>query len=118
MACWLIATLGCGERETGRYQVSGMAYRNGQPIAAGDLFIEPDTAKGNQGPQARAFIKAGKFDTIPGHGAVAGPVVVRVMARDGVAHAEAPEGVLLGKPLETRAELPAADSIQEFRFTE
>ena len=112
----LLAVIGCGPQNTGRYEVSGMVYRNGQLVAAGDLIIEPDAAKGNKGPQARAFIKQGKFATQPGQGAVAGSVVVRVLARDGVAHPEAPDGLLLGKPLELRVELPAADSEQEFHF--
>lgn len=44
-------------------RVSGTVMVDGKPHPLGMIVFEPDTAKGNRDPQARADIKDGRFDT-------------------------------------------------------
>ena len=63
-------------------ELSGEATHGGKPIPAGRIYFTPDSAKGNNGPQGFAPIKDGRYDTRnDGHGAVAGPMVVRYDAQ-------------------------------------
>ena len=115
LAIVLLATVaGCGANGPGRHQVTGTVRFAGQPVPKGEVIFEPDPAKNNKGPQARAFIEQGKFQTQPGQGAVAGPAVVRVLAYDGKAHPESPSGSALCLPYELHVDLPAADSTHDF----
>lgn len=93
-----LSLAGCGKTESENVvQVSGTAAYQGQPIPMGMIIFEPDSAKGNRGPQGYADIKDGKFDTrSSGKGVAAGPLIVRITGGDGVA----PEAFSpLGKPL-------------------
>lgn len=106
-----LAITGCSRRpRVARYEVSGTAHYSGKPVPAGEVVFEPDSQAGNVGPQGRAEIVAGRFRTWPDQGAVAGPVIVRVSAHDGVAHEENPRGCSLGPAAEIRVSLPAAAS--------
>ena len=54
---------GCGERGTQRIRVTGQVTFEGKPLPFGNITFEPDTAKGNRGPQGYARIQDGKYDT-------------------------------------------------------
>ena len=75
-----ISMSGCwgGQSGPARYQVSGKVTYAGQPVPGGMIYFDPDTAKGNHGPQGSGRIEDGKYQTSPGHGAVGGPHVVRI----------------------------------------
>jgi hypothetical protein len=68
---------GCG-RSDGLTSVSGRVTFRGEPVLRGDVFIEPDASQGNVGPQCRASIVNGVFESRPRYGAVRGPVNVVV----------------------------------------
>jgi hypothetical protein len=74
------------------------------------VVIEPDPEKGNQGTQTQGLIQDGHFRTLPGRGAIAGPVIITVNANDGVPTPFAPHGKLLFRSYQFRHELPAAAS--------
>jgi len=71
---------GCGGGGPKRHRVSGTVTFGGQPIPYGEVVFTPDAAKKNSGPQGKAPIKDGKFDTSfsDGMGAGSGPTVARV----------------------------------------
>ncbi len=102
----LLAVLGCGG--DGRVEVSGKVTWNGKPIPAGEIVIEPDSAKGNTGPQAYATIQDGTFRTDPARGSISGPVILTVRGYDGIPNGESPRGKRLFRPYEMRLELPQA----------
>ncbi|MCC7473762.1 MAG: hypothetical protein IT425_00075 [Pirellulales bacterium] len=54
---------GCGESGPKRDDVSGAVTWKGQPVPNGVIFINPDTRKGNKGPQGFALIRNGRYDT-------------------------------------------------------
>jgi hypothetical protein len=77
---------GCGGSDEGpaRADVSGTVTFKGQPLPIGKIIFEPDTSKGNSGPQAFADIKDGKYSTAEGgKGTVGGPHVIRINGWDG-----------------------------------
>ncbi len=77
---------GCGGSDDGppRADVSGTVTFKGQPVPVGKIIFEPDTSKGNSGPQAFADIKDGKYSTAEsGKGTVGGPHVIRINGWDG-----------------------------------
>ena len=84
LACLLIVLLlmipACGESGPQRFQVSGEAKFDGQPIVYGDVVFTPDGSKSNSGPQGVAYINNGKFDTRgpEGKGIAGGPTVIHV----------------------------------------
>lgn len=81
-ACALLA--GCAEDGPPRYDVSGMVSFNGEPVPRGTIVFEPDTKKGNKGPQGFADIKDGHFNTADGgKGTVGGPHIARIAGFDG-----------------------------------
>ncbi|MDZ7617037.1 MAG: hypothetical protein U1E05_08535 [Patescibacteria group bacterium] len=111
------AAVACGcSRSDGptRYPVSGAVTHGGQPIAGGQVEFEPDGSKGNRGPAAYATIRQGKFATDKGEGTVGGPHVVRILATDGKANPESPDGNMVFSPFETTADLPKSAVVQDF----
>lgn len=115
---WTLLTVaallaGCGSNGPTRYQVTGSVSYAGEPVPSGEVIFEPDPARGNRGPQGRAAINRGKYASVPGQGAVAGPTIARVLAYDGKSHPESPYGIPLRPPHELRLELPAKDSTQD-----
>jgi hypothetical protein len=108
--CGLFALAGCSGQPPGRYAVSGTVTFNGKPIPAGRVFLEPDPAGGNRGPQAVALIKNGRFTTQPRKGAVGGSGIIIVQGYDGVSSDSYPDGQPLFEAHTLRQELPKESS--------
>src|SRR5262245_247161 len=88
---------GCGGGPK-RLHLSGQVLYNGQPVPAGEIYFDPDVAKGKDGPQGFARIENGRYDTRKGGVPLtAGPHVVRILGFDGNARPGA--DVLYGKRL-------------------
>jgi hypothetical protein len=67
-----------------RHRLTGTVTLDGQPVASGQIFFDPDVSQGNSGPQAYATIKDGKYDTSAGEGKghVGGPHKVSISGPD------------------------------------
>ena len=111
-----LATLlaGCGEKGPARQDVSGKVTFNGQPVPAGQIVFEPDSAAGNKGPAGFAEISDGQYDTArAGQGTVGGPHVARITGLEGK-----PVGNATVNPLfntyEARVDLGDGASTQDF----
>lgn len=99
------------------YVVSGTANYDGRPIAAGNIFFDPDPLKGGTGPQGIASITNGKYTTaVDGQGIRGGPYVIRILGYDGKRANEAPLGQPLFDEYELKKELLAADSEVNFEI--
>lgn len=84
LALCAVLSGGCGTPANVAH-VSGTVTVDGKPLPAGMVVFEPDPAKGGRGPQGRADIKDGRFDTrLAGAAAALGPQVVRITGGDGV----------------------------------
>lgn len=110
--CWVFLLLtSCSQEPSNRVDVWGTVTFKGQPVPAGVIVMNPDFAKGNDGPQGMAEIKNGRYDTRSlDKGAPSGAVVFMIDGFDGV-----PAGDLVtGKPLfgtyKLQLELPKAPS--------
>ncbi len=81
---------GCGSGQSGpeRFVLSGKVTQDGQPVAAGEVVLMPDTAKGNKGPGAVGTITDGTWKTTADKGPVSGPHIVMLT---GYSSAEATE---------------------------
>jgi hypothetical protein len=93
-AAWLLAAAvllwaGCGGPKQPRYGLSGKITYEGTPVPRGFILFSPDTARGNDGPGARAFIQNGKYQTLPGQGTIGGPHIATIDAFDGIKTQEA-----------------------------
>jgi hypothetical protein len=75
---------GCSRAPDGpkRNTVRGQVTVEGKPVPDGRIVFSPDNKKGNSGPGAIAFIRAGEFETPPGHGVVSGPHIVDILGYD------------------------------------
>lgn len=82
----LCLLLGCGEPAAQRYHVSGRITWDGQPLKAGYITFNPDSTKGNTGPQGIALIADGVFDTRlkGGRGVSPGDQILDVSGYDGM----------------------------------
>ena len=106
---------GCGPSGAGRYDVSGAVTYDGQPVPAGLVIFEPDASKGNTGPASYATIQQGRYATQPGEGAVGGPILVRIMGRDGDPSSETPQGrMLFPREYQTNINLPQENTTHDF----
>ena len=105
---------GCGQSGPRRYNVEGTVTLGGKPVPAGEVQFEPDTKKGNHGPQSRAKIQNGKYNSPSGKGPVAGPAIVRVRCYDGNTSPEAPKGISIAKPYQIKIDLPQQNSAHDF----
>jgi len=77
--CCLGLIAGCSESGPTRYRIQGTVEFDGQPVPAGAIYFDPDSSKGNKGPQGYATITDGKFDTeLGGKGHVGGAMTVRI----------------------------------------
>lgn len=88
---------GCGGGPKQNH-LSGRVQFDGKPLPAGEIYFDPDLAKGNDGPQGFARIKDGQYDTRQSNTpAGSGAYVVRILGFDG----KTPPGVdlPLGRPL-------------------
>jgi hypothetical protein len=106
----LIMLVAGGCNRSGPFDVSGTVTFEGKPVPIGLVIIEPDAEKGKRGTQTQGLIKDGHFRTLPGHGAISGPVLITVNANDGVPTPMAAKGKLLFRTFQYRTELPAASS--------
>jgi hypothetical protein len=106
-----LALVGCGGVH--RIEVSGEAHFGGKPIPAGRIYFTPDSAKGNNGPQGFAEIKAGRFDTRDGgQGATGGPTIVIIAGNDGSMGNG--QGLPLFDDFSITADIPAQSSTQNY----
>ena len=110
---------GCGGSGPTRYHVSGTVTFNGQPVPAGSIVFEPDTTAGNTGPQGRADISDGKFDTqAGGRGTVGGAHLARISGhekRAGNVADEIGEKPPLFSDYLVKVDLPKQNSKQDFQ---
>ncbi|WP_254509307.1 hypothetical protein [Anatilimnocola floriformis] len=119
---WLIALAlpllltGCGQSGPKTYQVSGLATFAGNPIPDGWVIFTPNSAEQNSGPQGRARIQSGKFDTRVegGKGVTGGPTIVRIEAYDGNGNDAALNGAPIMAPYEMSVDLPKQKTAQDF----
>lgn len=102
--------VGCGRQPPGRFEISGSVTFARKPLPVGQISFEPDSTKGNRGPQALARIENGRYRTQPMKGSVAGPVHITVVGYDGLRKGETPFGTPLFKPFTTVQVLPAKSS--------
>ncbi|MFM7538629.1 MAG: hypothetical protein ACKO9Z_03120 [Planctomycetota bacterium] len=96
---------GCGGNEgPPRHRFSGTVSVEGQAVPFGEIIISPDASRKNSGPQGRAPIRDGKFDTSQsgGMGVGGGAVIIRVNGLSG------PRGKTVCEH-EFPAELPPSD---------
>jgi len=117
VALILAGSAGCGRRGPERFRVSGTVTHAGQPVPLGRVIFEPDTARGNDGPQGFAPIENGRFDTSGPHckGAVGGPMRVLIDGLAGTGGEDpAASGTLLFPTHEEAIDLPRADSVRDF----
>jgi hypothetical protein len=90
---------------------------DGAPVPAGTIIFEPDTSRGNSGPQGAATIIDGKYDTSQqgGQGTVGGHMIVRIL---GLKQQPDPGNDAPIKPLfqdfEVREEFPKKDLTHDF----
>jgi hypothetical protein len=109
-AALALLALGCGDSKG--YRVTGKVTFKGQPIPAGKVYFNPDTAKGNSGPSGFADIKDGAYDTSwsGGRGYGGGPTIIAVEGFDPNAKGDKDKGDTSGevifKSLFPRYDLP------------
>ena len=106
---------GCFKGGPPEYHLSGSVTFQGKPVPAGQLFFDPDYARGNDGPAGFAYIKDGRYDTrAGGKGVVGGPHTVRIHGADGKPDAELPVGRPLFREYAAKAALPRQDGTHDF----
>jgi hypothetical protein len=80
-------------------------------------MFEPDRSAGNEGPRGIAKIQDGRYETLPGEGAVGGPHVVRIFGFDGI-RPKGWAGSDFGTPIfpryETKVDLPSEPTTHDF----
>lgn len=108
---------GCGgDSGPKRYGVSGTVTFDGQPVPVGTITFDPDVSKGNRGPQGRARIVDGKYDTgaKDGKGMVGGPHVVTISGAHRESAGEDDPVPSLFKEKMLNVDLPTEPSTQDF----
>jgi hypothetical protein len=107
---------GCGGASgPERYELSGTVQFQGKPVPAGQIVFEPDSSKGNVGPQGMAEIREGKYDTRDGgRGMVGGPHVVRIRGYDRLSLDEMHPPQPLFPEYETTVDLSKEDGVYDF----
>tara|TARA_R110002095_G_scaffold198174_1_gene177603 strand:- start:9163 stop:9588 length:426 start_codon:yes stop_codon:yes gene_type:complete len=114
--------VGCssGSNELDRYALNGNVTFHGEPVQNGTITLEPDSAKGNQGPASVATIKDGKYQIEQIRGIVGGAYVARITGYGDTVKNSGPDSDF-GPPLfdeyEVRLELPAESSTRSFEIT-
>jgi hypothetical protein len=111
----LLTAAGCGGSEgPPRYDLEGAVQFDGQPVPAGEVFLQPDASRGNAGPGSLALIKDGRYQTDPDKGVVGGPYVVRILGFDGVPVGDSSTGKSLFPQYETQVEFPKEATTHDF----
>ena len=83
LVCGLALVIGCGQDGPRRYHLSGKVTYQGQPVPTGQIMFEPDSTKGNRGPQGFAEIHEGTYNTdAVGKGAISGAMIVTIIGFD------------------------------------
>jgi hypothetical protein len=77
----LWASSGCSN-SSGRQNISGQVTYNGKPVPYGTVYFDPDSSKGNNGPQGVGEIRDGKYRNKPGFGPFVGPHNVRIIGSE------------------------------------
>jgi len=112
-AALLLALSSCSNTSSGRVDVWGTVKFKNQPVPAGLIVMNPDLAKGNDGPQGMAEIRGGRFDTRQlDKGAPSGPVIFMIDGFDGVDQGESPSGKPLFIGYKVQLDLPKQASEQ------
>lgn len=118
MACALCLSLGCGQSDDGRYDLSGQVTIDGKPVPMGEVILEPDSTAGNQGPSSMAQISDGYYELPGEQGIVGGNYNVTILAFDGVPFGESLSGkALLREPYVEKVDFPKEDSTHDFAIT-
>jgi len=73
----LLTAIGCGNSD-GRTVLTGNVTYKGEPLVYGLIYFNPDTKKGQSGPQGVGEIRNGSYRTNPEYGPVPGPHIVRI----------------------------------------
>ena len=112
----LVTVAGCGGNGDPRQNnLSGNVTFGGKPIPAGSIVFEPDVSKGNTGPQGRADIRDGEYDTsATGKGTVGGPYIVRITGFDRVEENEYQPATPLFAEYRLEADLPDETGEMDF----
>lgn len=107
-----------------RQQMSGQVTYGGKPVPFGEIYFDPDEAKGNTGPQGVGEIRNGEYVTRPGFSPGPGLHLVRITGYDGVVPA-GPEAAMYpnGKPwafgeYQTHVEIKAGETRKDFHVPE
>ena len=120
LAVWLaIGSCGCTRQEgLVRFSLSGtILMPDGNPVPAGEIGLEPDSASGNTGPGSMNQIKDGKYSLPKDQGIIGGKYVVIISPFDGVPIGDSPQGKPLRKlPYSEKVDFPAKDSTRDFRI--
>jgi hypothetical protein len=111
----LLTAAGCGGTEgPPRYDLEGSVQYDGQPVPAGEVFLQPDAAGGNAGPGSLALIENGRYRTERGKGIVGGPYVVRILGFDGVPAGDSTVGSSLFPQYEAQVDFPKEATTHDF----
>ena len=107
---------GCGPSGPTRYDLSGKALYDGQPIPAGQIAFEPDADKGNEGPRGTGRIENGQYKTLPDKGTIGGPHKVKIFGYDGKEEpgSGSPDGASLFPMYQTEVDLPREPTTHDF----
>jgi hypothetical protein len=84
LALGTLLITGCGQKGLRRYEVSGTVKFRGQPVAAGYVSFEPNSAKGNRGPASGVTIQDGHYRLDANKGIVGGQYKVSIDGKDGI----------------------------------
>ena len=113
IAC-MSGAMGCGAGKLDgptRFDLSGTATYETQPIPFGTIMIAPDTKQNNNGPMGVADIRDGHYQMRKGMGHIGGPQVLTIYATDGTRPLSDSVDNTLFPPYEMRVTLPAKSSV-------
>lgn len=116
VAATMASLVGCGgDSGPKRYDLSGTVTYDGKPVPAGTIIFEPDSSKGNPGPQGVAEIRDGKYDTSKnGKGLIGGPHIVRITGFDRATEDETTTAEPLFSEYKIEVDLPKEGGTKDF----
>ncbi|MBA2115871.1 hypothetical protein [Bremerella alba] len=94
------SAIGCGSSQSGppRFQVSGKANFDGNPIPGGEILFVPDASEGNRGTATLLEIKDGQYTTEDGNGLIGGAYKIEISGFSQDAGTDV-DGEVIVKPL-------------------